>query len=335
MPADLVTLVRDHLRLPLSEGVLAALGRLQGRQIGSLRFWGQAREVAESLEPWMPIHILPLGTAGGYRRFGLLLDEKSVAGGDPPVVGVWKNRPYPPNVIGKANGLADYVLRELFDLEIEGAPELAAGVALASEAFGADLHQPGRLELRPGDEPSAVLHRLGRAPVDYYEDAMRWPPDGADEVALLAEGLTRHPDCLHLHALATRLLEERGDPAGAARHAVASLGCYHHTSLHETIDLDEHYERCASLARRLPDAFPPDALEIVELRSSDDRARMQHTMGLFTRGEIRAAEKTLADMCWDFQDYSNELIVKVLARHYEVLGWRWAQALCDLRALVV
>jgi len=333
MPADLHALARDHLRLPLSEGVLAALGRLQGQQIGSLRFWGQAREVAENLEAWLPIHILPLGTAGGHRRFGLQLDARSVASGDPPVVGVWKHRHEPANIIEKANSLADYVLRELVELESGGAPDqLAAGIAVASEAFGDDFYRRGRLELAPGGDAVGVLHRLGRAPVDYYNQAFQLAPD---DLALLTEGLARHPHCLHLHALLTRVLAERDDPAGAARQAAASLACYHHTALHETLPLDEHYERCRSLAERVPGALGPELVETIELRRSDDRTRMQHTMGLFTRGEVRAAEKTLADMCWDFQDYSNELIVKVLTRHYEMLGWRWAQALCDLRALVV
>lgn len=336
MPADLLALVRDHLRLPLPDEVQAAIGRLQGQRVGSLQFWGQAREVADNLDRWMPIHVLPLGTVGGHRRFGLHLNETSVARGEIPVVGVWKHRDYPANIIEKANGLADYVLRELIDLEVDGELDaLAAGIALANEAFGDGFHERGRHPVVPPDDSGGLLHRLGRAPVDFYSEAIAFADEDSDQRVLLEGGLERHPDCLHLHALMTRLLEARGDMAGAGRHAAASLGCYHHTSLHEAISLDEHYQRCATIARWEPDALRPEALEIVELRSADDRTRMERTMALFTGGEVRTAERTLADMCWDFQDYSNALIVKVLRKHYEALGWGWAQALCDLRALVV
>jgi hypothetical protein len=308
------------------EDELDALRRLAGATLATTRFHADLEACRASLEPWMPLHLLPIGESDGF-HVGLHLRPADVAGHRlaiarmSPEVGI----------IEQARSVRQLAFlavagREAADADEPGSRYLARALGEAGRLLGADFYPAGGHGFRTLDDVEAYLIGAGEGTPLAFDKAILFADAPAEKLALAQAALRVDPGCMRIRAVAARVQHGAGQQAAAAASAAAALRCYRHTA--STTTLPEFYALARELAAASPGAFTADDLQALGV-AGDDRAQLERVLALFEAGRVEESEKALSDMAYELRDYATPL--PLFRRHYQRLGWRWAQALCDLR----
>jgi hypothetical protein len=150
--------------------------------------------------------------------------------------------------------------------------------------------------------------------------------DPDQKLEWLRQGIALEPGCMAFHLQAARLHVERGERPQGATALAAALKCYHHTSYEN--DLAADYELGRELSREFPNEFTD--FDRRDLATTNDKPRLLWVTELYQQGEVEPATKLLADMCHEMEDYDS--VLHLFRKHFEKLGWAWAEALCDFRS---
>jgi hypothetical protein len=86
-----------------------------------------------------------------------------------------------------------------------------------------------------------------------------------------------------------------------------------------------------ALLKRVPSTFSDIAYH--DLILDEGKARMRWLISLFEQGDVETSVKLLSDFRYDSGTDLHPILFEFLRRHYDVLGWTWALAWCDLCAL--
>jgi hypothetical protein len=311
------------------ENLARALDQLAGKEIGSggSVFFRNLKDARAMIEPWVPIHMLPIGYEAGA-PIGLHIRPAGVqAGRFGVLLGVGGTA-----LAEVATSLDAYVFRAAAHVEAEvndgdaDDEDLQAAVTTTSAAYGPDFYKPGWMKgFGVDDLEDIMVERFGGSPYDFSILSNPEPaPDG--KLAILRKGLSSDPGSLHLHAQCARLLADKKDWDAAAREAIDSLGCYFHTAA--VTDTADHLAFCRGLIKKvaaaqsgkLQDSLPPET----------PQERLQQVGTLIDERRLADAEKALADLCYDLADYVST--VEVFDNVYRKLEWSWGRALCGLRS---
>jgi hypothetical protein len=307
---------------------LAQLKELAGATLGDARFYGTVEEASRAIEPWMPIHILPIGVFSTM-HVGLHLRPPDIAARRLAVLCVFSA----PEMIEVASTIDDYAFWVVAQMEAgaideEGQldDELKETVAKARKLFGRSFYKPGERDTFDtlDVEHFMVAERGGSLRAldvhAQHAESLR------DRLKFVEQALDIDPGSLHFHAWRTEVLDQLRRGRAAAEAAAASLRCYHHTAFRT--DLGEQWEAARRLLGKTPAAFDDDSKEALRI-VDDSQARMDRVEALVDAGRLDQAELTLANLCYDGRDYVTFLqLFKAL---YEKLGWGWAAALSGLR----
>jgi hypothetical protein len=322
----LVAFLGSDLGLRIDPKTSDAFERLGGHEVGGVRLFQTRDDCRQAIEPWMPIFFLPAGQA--TFTVGIHLRPSDVA----------KNRlafmtaDDEGEMIEVASSLQSLVYRGLaesegYTNETGKVPDwVKSSIAEANRVFGADFYQFGRHgKFKSPQTDRMLVDVLGGAAYGFWDLATSLD-DPKKQLDVYERGIAVEPGCLALYAGAVEALVALGDRRRAAEQFARSLACYHHTAY--TTNLADYFELGRSLSKEFPDLFDDDARWV--LSEQDPRNWARRAGELFKAGAVERADKVLNDMCYGIRDYDGA--VGAFRKHYERLGWKWALALCDLRA---
>lgn len=320
--------VRDARLGQAGDRLAAQLDRLAGKEIGSggVAFLRHVDDMQRVIEPWVPIHLLPIAYESGA-PVGLHVRPADVdAGRISVLLGIGSTA-----LSAIAMSLEAFVFRAVARVEAEvndgdaETDELDAAIKVAASVYGREFYAPGWKEgFGVDDLEDVMVERFGGSPHDF--SVLAGPVPAVDEkLEILRRGLMTDPAWLDLHAQCAKLLADRKDWNSAADEAAASLACYYHTAA--VTDTGQHVTFCRDLVgkssgphrERLQAALPPEA----------PQERLERVSALVDERKLVEAEKALADLCYDLSDYISTL--EAFERLYAKLEWAWGTALCGLR----
>lgn len=319
--------IGDFLRgsLGYADGpALRALDKLAGRKFGLATFLADMEEARAALEPWMPIHYLPLGR--WTDDMGLHLRPQDVQQGRLAVV--WADADHTfVEIATSIEQLAHLLLlaEEGQANDLDFRPPLEAALAEAARVFGTGFHRVGAYgSFRADAQWRMLIDHFGGSPYAFDLQAVM-EDDPERMLEWYRRGIQSEPGCLLMHAGAAKASMALDRAQEAADHVARALACFHHTAY--STDLTEHFELGRSLLGRFRQSFPEDARWMLE--NEDPRKWVRRSGELFQGGQAQRAEKLLSDTCYGTGDY--DAAIPAFRKQYQALGWKWALALCDLR----
>jgi hypothetical protein len=309
-------------KIGIRSGDVDALERLAGRRIGgAVGFLPDLEAALGAIEPWMPIHFLPIGDVAGY-VLGAWLRPKGVEAGRFVTA-----RASEGEIVGTGT-LEHLVYVKLLRLEAsypDPSSEFFKGpLEVALSAFGSAFYRPGS----HGKLDDGVVERLDAAEKGGCAEAwgLLASPSVDQTRVSLRQAIRTDPDCLCFHAMAAREAAAKKNHAEASQEGAAALACYFESAWDE--NLDDFLDLVRQLAKKQPDAFQSDESRLA-LAMGDPSRHAALTREIGERGNLAAVEKTVCDTGWLAGDCSRSL--DVLHALYRRMGWSWGVALCDLR----
>jgi hypothetical protein len=323
-PTSIAAFLQQQLHYPDSDS-LSRFGELAGRRIGRSRFLADLEAAETQIQPWTPIFLLPVATTAFDVSLHLRptdVQAHRLAFCTARAAGVFVESALSPQQLVYLGLLG----QEGYGNDSKMPSTFTSSVAEANKVFGAGFYEPGRHgKFHSGDEPLVMIEAFGGTPAAFNTQAVL-ADDPSEKLALWERGIALGTESLAMYAGAARMLLELGRRKEAAERVARSLECYHHTAFE--VDLEEYFETARKLLGEFPPLFSEDAAW--QLNTPDPRLWAKRAAELFNAGQVERADKLLNDLCHGTGDYN--AAVGAFKKHYQVLGWDWALALCALRA---